>query len=97
MKKRKYYNGFASEEEYERVLAVATEVIGNDADEIDVIYDCETISVVTESGRYYIGMGDGVYFIELPDNYLDCVGLIIYEDLNDAEEDLYNALYDEED
>jgi hypothetical protein len=97
MKKRKHYNGFASEEEYERVLAVAKEVIGNDADVIDVAYDCETISVITESGRYYIGMGDGVYAIELPDTFIDGVGLLVYEDLNDAEEDLYNALYNEED
>lgn len=90
------FNGFASEEEYERVLAIATEVIGNNADEIDVVYDCETISVKTECGRYFIGINDGVYFIELPDNYMDMFGLCIYESLNNAAEEMYDALYDEE-
>ena len=94
--KKIYFNGFASEEEYERVLAVAKEVIKGDADEIDVICDCETISVVTEYGRYYVAFGQGVYFIELHDNFLDEWGLMVYEDINNADERLYNALKGEE-
>jgi len=89
------YNGFASEEEYEQVLAVANEIIGEYADEVSVSYD-DMISVETEYGRYFVVLGQGVVHICVADCCLDSLGLMVYEGLNHNAEKLYGALSKEE-
>ena len=90
------YNGFASEEEYEQVLAIAYEIIGEYADEVSVSYDEGVISVKTEYGRYIVVLGQGVVHICVADSCLDSLGLMVYEGLNHNAEKLYGALNEED-